>query len=529
MTSVTQLKRSSPEAEGIPSSAVLDFIRAVEKHDHPLDAVHGFMLLRHGKVAAEGWWTPYGPHSPHSQYSLSKSFTSTGIALAVDQGLLTVDDPVLKFFPNDAPSNPSENLKAMRVRHLLSMNTGHDEDTTARVFRDLNRVSLFGSGARHQESTTGQVSRGEEDNWPRTFLSLPVEHQPGTWFVYNTAATYMLSAIITKLTSESLLDYLRPRLFDPLGIENPTWETDPRGVSIGGSGLHIRTEDMARFGQMYLQKGMWDGKRILRPEWVAEATSAHADNSNTQTNPDWTVGYGYQFWRCRHGCYRGDGAFGQYCIVMPEQDALLAIIGGVRDMQAVLDNVWEHLLPAMRPEALPAKPEAYRECCDKLEVLSLPLPKGQPSSPKAEQWSGKTYQLESNDLKLESVAIKFGDERSTLIVRDERGQHPMEVGYAKWLKWTTDMRGHGEEPVAACGAWTAEDTYEVRVCYYEAVFCPVFRFRYTSGELQLEVEPNVSWDQTTVTTIIGRIAASIAPQGSASPQFSGPGAERFDE
>jgi CubicO group peptidase (beta-lactamase class C family) len=509
MTRVTQLKRSSPEAEGIPSSALLNFIRAVEQHTHPLDAVQGFMLLRHGKVAAEGWWTPYGPQSPHSLYSLSKSFTSSAIGLAVHQGLLTVDDPVLKFFPNDAPSNPSENLKAMRVRHLLSMNTGHREDTTGRVFRDLFQVSLFGLGARHKEGAAGQVSRDEQDEWPRTFLSLPVEYRPGTWFVYNTAATYMLSAIITKLTGLPLLDYLRPLLFDPMGIENPTWETDPRGVNIGGSGLHIKTEEIARFGQMYLEKGMWEGQRILTQEWIAEATSAHSDNSNTQSNPDWMAGYGYQFWRCRHDAYRGDGAFGQYCIVMPEQDALLTIIGGVRDMQAVLDKVWQHLLPAMQPEALPADSQAYGEFCDKLAVLSLPLPKGQPSSPKAEQWWGKTYQLGSNDLKLERVAIKFGHECNLLVVNDERGEHPIQVGYRTWLKGTTDVRGLGEEPVAACGAWTAEDTYEVRVCYYERVFCPVLRFRYTGDELQLEVEPNVSWGAVTVTTITGRVAGSL--------------------
>ena len=165
MASETQLKRGTPEAEGIPSAAVLDFVRAVEQHTHPLDAVHGFMLLRHGNVVAEGWWAPYGPHSPHTLYSLSKSFTSTAIGLAVGEGRLTVDDPVLKFFPDDAPANPGENLKAMRVRHLLSMNTGHAEDTTAQVFG------------------------GSDDNWPRTFLCLPVEYEPGTWFVYNTAAT----------------------------------------------------------------------------------------------------------------------------------------------------------------------------------------------------------------------------------------------------------------------------------------------------------------------------------------------------
>ncbi|MBO0789728.1 MAG: hypothetical protein J2P36_02110, partial [Ktedonobacteraceae bacterium] len=249
----------------------------------------------------------------------------------------------------------------------------------------------------------------------------------------------------------------------------------------------------------------WDGRRILPEAWIDEATSIHSDNSNTQANPDWSVGYGYQFWRCRNACYRGDGAFGQYCIVMPEQDAVLAIISGVRDLQAVLDKVWEHLLPAMQPAALPADPQAHNALYDKLAVLSLPLPEGRPSSSRVEQWWGKTYQLERNDLKFERVAIEIGDERSTLIVRDERGEHSIQVGYTTWLKGTTDMRGRGDEPVAACGAWTAEDTYEVRICYYESEICPVFRFHYTSNELQLEVEPNVSWNPPTVTTITGRV------------------------
>ena len=311
MTSVTSFKPSSPEAEGIPSSAILDFIHAVEQHTHPLDALQGFMLLRHGNVAAEGWWAPYGPASPHALYSLSKSFTSSAIGLAVAEGLLTVDDPVLNFFPDAAPSNPGENLRAMRVRHLLSMNTGHKQDTTAQVFGGHPGTGWLGPRLRHRRDLAGRLSLDEGADWPRVFLSLPVEYPPGTWFVYNTAATYMLSAIITQLTGESLLDYLRPRLFDPLGIENPIWESDPRGVNIGGSGLHLKPEEIARFGQMYLQKGMWQGQRILPESWIAEATRATSDNSNTEINPDWTVGYGYQFWRCRHNAYRGDGAFGQ--------------------------------------------------------------------------------------------------------------------------------------------------------------------------------------------------------------------------
>jgi len=485
MTGTAQLNRTNPEAEGISSSAVLDFIQAVEQHTHPLDAVQGFMLLRHGNVAAEGWWKPYDPQYPHSLYSLSKSFTSTAIGLAVAEQRLTVDDPVLKFFPDEAPAKPSENLKAMRVRHLLSMNTGHKEDTTRPIFR------------------------GPDDNWARAFLSLPIEYEPGTWFVYNTAATYILSAIITKLTGESLLDYLRPRLLDPLGIENPIWETDPRGINLGGTGLHIKTEEIARFGQMYLQKGIWQGKRLVPEEWIAEATKATSDNSNTQTNPDWSVGYGYQFWRCRHDAYRGDGAFGQYCIVMPEQEVVLTMISGVQDMQTVLDKVWEHLLPALQPNPLPTDSQSYNKLCDKLATLSLPLVNGQASSPQAEQSSGKTYKLESNHLNLQSVALQFGDRGNTLIFRDERGEHGIQVGTSTWLKGTADLRVRVEEPITACGAWTANDTYEVRVCWTEDAYCPVFRFHYTSDELQLEVEPNATWDwePAGVTKIKGRMSS----------------------
>src|SRR5512147_727877 len=180
MTSSTLFKRSNPEAEGIPSSAILAFIQSIEQHTHPLAAVQGFMLLRHGNVAAEGWWKPYGPQSPHSLYSLSKSFTSTAIGLAVAEGRLTVDDPVLKFFRDDAPANPSENLKAMRVRHLLSMNTGHKEDTTAQVFGGRLHVSMLGPRVHHEKNMIGGILSGD-DNWARVFLSLPVEYEPGTW------------------------------------------------------------------------------------------------------------------------------------------------------------------------------------------------------------------------------------------------------------------------------------------------------------------------------------------------------------
>jgi CubicO group peptidase (beta-lactamase class C family) len=218
MTNVKSLPRSAPEAQGIPSSAIQAFVQAAEG----IQDLHSFMLLRHGAVVAEGWWYPYRAERPHMLFSLSKSFTSTAVGLAVAEGLLSVDDPVLKFFPQDAPRKVSPNLAAMQVRHLLSMVTGHDLDTTDRMIRKRNPF--------------------------KAFLALPVEHVPGTHFVYNSGASYMLAAIVQKLTGQTLVEYLTPRLFEPLGIEGAAWETHPNGVNFGGWGLNIKTEDIARFG-----------------------------------------------------------------------------------------------------------------------------------------------------------------------------------------------------------------------------------------------------------------------------------------
>ena len=309
-----------PGSTGIESSAILAFIEAADKN---IDAMNSFMLLRHGHVVAEGWWSPYNAESPHSLYSLSKSFASTAVGLAISEGKLSLDDEVLKFFPEDAPPEPSNNLKSMRVSDLLRMSTGQQSEPP----------------------------RTSEQPWTKTFLAQPVPFKPGTHFLYNTSGTYMLSAIVQKATGMTVLDYLRPRLFEPLGIEHPTWETSPQGISAGGFGLSIRTEDIARFGQLYLQKGRWQGKQLVPEAWVEAATARQTSNGSNPKS-DWDQGYGYQFWRCRHGAYRGDGAFGQYCVVLPEQDAVLAITSGVKDMQAVLNLVWDKLLPGMKSSPL---------------------------------------------------------------------------------------------------------------------------------------------------------------------------------
>ena len=334
------LPRATPEAQGVSSAGVRAFVEAA---DRQVDTMHSFMLVRHGQVVAEGWWKPEAAEKPHVLHSLSKSFTSTAVGLAVAEGKLSVDDPVLKFFPEDAPAEPSKNLQAMRVRDLLTMSTGHQTEPKFSA----------------------------EMPWVKTFLAHPVEHKPGAHFLYNSSGTHVLSAIVRKVTGETVLDYLRPRLFEPLGIEHPEWGASPQGNSFGGWGLKIRTEDIAKFGQLYLQKGQWEGKPLVPASWVEQATARQVSNGSDPTK-DWDQGYGFQFWRCRHGAYRGDGAHGQFCIVLPEQDAVIAITANTRDMQAELNLVWDKLLPALQPAALPANPEEQAKLQQTLANLAVP-------------------------------------------------------------------------------------------------------------------------------------------------------------
>ena len=197
------LPRSTPEAQGISSAAIRAYLQAA---DREVKTMHSFMLVRHGKVVAEAWWKPEAAEKPHQLWSLSKSFTSTAVGMAVGDGKLKAEDKVLSFFPAEAPAEISENLKAMTVKDLLTMTCGHDAEAKVR-------------GSEH---------------WAKTFLAQPVPHAPGTHFHYNTPATYMLSAIVTKVTGQPVLDYLQPRLFEPLGITTPEWGTSPQGVTLGG-------------------------------------------------------------------------------------------------------------------------------------------------------------------------------------------------------------------------------------------------------------------------------------------------------
>lgn len=325
------LPRSTPDAENVSAKGITDYLNAVKKSGQDL---HSLMVLRHGKVVAEHWFGDAAATKPHILYSVSKTYTATAIGFAVAEGRLKVTDKVISYFSDQLLDTISPYLQELEIKHLLTMSVGHDPD---KVSDEIKK---------------------ENSDWVKAFLTAPIDEKPGTEFCYNSLATYMLSAIIQKVTGEKMLNYLYPRLFRPLGIVGAVWDESPQGINIGGWGLYLKTEDMAKLGQFILQKGKWNDKQLLPQSWFDEATSSHiaslpagekrSELKMKAKDSDWLQGYGYQMWRCRHNAYRADGAEGQFIIILPEKDAVIVTTAKIDDMQAEINLIWKYLLPAIK-------------------------------------------------------------------------------------------------------------------------------------------------------------------------------------
>lgn len=463
---------SSPERQGVASNGVLAFLAAWSNSRDTLGSdPHSFMLLRHGHIVSQGWWRPYRPGAVHHMHSLSKSFTSAAVGLAVAEGKLKLDDRVAGFFPDDLPSNVSANLSALRVRDLLTMSVGHVD------------------GSNPIDAT---------DNWVKGFLALPIVHPPGSVFIYDPGATYMLSAIVQRVCGQRLVDYLQPRLFAPLNVNQATWDSCPRGINFGAAGLSVTTETIAKFGQLCLQRGQWNGKQLIPAWWVEEATMFQIQqpaDAEVETHPDWHQGYGFQFWRSRHNAYRGDGALGQFCIVMPDQDAVIAITSESDDLQGVLNLVWDQLLPAMHAKSLPEDATSEDRLRGELASLTLPVPTGKVSSAEIPRISGQVFRLEPNGLGAVSVSFHFQGKSCVFALRDKTGSHEVRCGLNEWRDGATDMPGTPPDPppkrpryfkVAGAAAWKDDRTLQMRWHFYEMGHADTVTCRFAGHQVTVE-------------------------------------------
>ena len=447
----SSLPRSAPSDQGVDPAAILGFLDALG--ERPDIEMHSLMVVRHGRVVAEGWWAPYSAGRPQLVYSLSKSFTATAAAFAQAEGLLDLDDTVISHFGEFATDITDPRSRSMRIRHVAAMASGHNRETL------------------------GEALERDPKEPIRGFLLIPPDREPGTIFAYNQPCTYALASIIQRNAGMSLTRYLRPRLFDPLGIGPVGWHTFPPGRDQGFSGLHARTEDIAKLGLLYLQQGRWEGTQLITREWVAEATSVHVANAEN-TNPDWQQGYGYQFWVARHG-YRGDGAFGQFCVILPEQDAVIVTTAYTLDMQAMLDAMWAHLLPGLGT-AVPGAGWVDEELRARLTRLELPACSGAPAPDDWNPWTSGLFTvtpgtadpqarslLPSAQTFLTSIEVapRTGGWQLSLIEPDNTLTFP--VGSRGWTVSDHADR-HGDTiPVAASGGWLDGQRMRAEVIFLE--------------------------------------------------------------
>jgi len=448
------LPRGTPADQGVDPAAILRFLDALD--ERPDIEMHSLMVVRYGRVVAEGWWAPYSAGRPQLLYSLSKSFTATAAAFAQAEGLLDLDDTVISHFAEFAADITDPRSRSMKIRHVASMASGHTRETLGEAL----------------ERDPGEPIRG--------FLLSPPDRDPGTVFAYNQPCTYALASIIQRNAGMPLTRYLRPRLFDPLGIGHVGWQTFPPGREQGFSGLHARTEDIAKLGLLYLQQGRWEGTQLITKEWVAEATSVQVSNPS-EPHPDWRQGYGYQFWMSRHG-YRGDGAFGQFCVVLPERDAVIVTTAYALDMQAMLDAMWTHLLPGLGTAApgtaAPGTASAHDQLRARLARLELPASAGAPAPGDWGPWTSGSFTVTAGRADIQpflpsartfltsiEVAPRTGGWQISLIEPGNALTFP--VGSGGWTVSDHPDR-HGDTiPVAASGGWLDGQRMRAEVIFLE--------------------------------------------------------------
>jgi len=470
------LKRVTPESVGIHSDGILKFLDLIEQRGAEL---HGMMLLRHGKVCAEGWWKPYNPDSPHMMFSFTKALTSTAIGFAWQEGVLSLTDKLCDIFPDKLPENPSENLLACTIWDLLTMSCGHE--TEIRTF-DVN-----------------------EPDWVKAFLAHEFKYKPGTCFMYNTAGTNMLCAVLKRRTGQDLFEYLTPRLFTPLGISNVECFKLPDGIEMGGAGSRLKVEDMARFILFVSQKGVWDGEQLLKAEWFEMASALQVPNvtpAYDSANPDWRCGYGFQFWRCvPENVYRADGAFGQYGIVFEDKDTVLILQSAAANQQVQLTCAWEALLPAITDEeSLPECPcaEVLKTRLENAEITPMLSMRNAGSEQK---YGGKVYVPTEKMAGLadfiggiwivwpqggetKSLRVEFAADKALLIAEQDNGTFTAEIGLeSHFTQFPLCGRTYG-----AVGRWRSDNRFELEVRCAESVGGKRMLLNFAEDALVIEVE-----------------------------------------
>lgn len=498
------LSRVTPQEAGINPQRLTTLYQFLKD---PSLGIHSFMVLRHGKVVSEAWWDPYAPEKPHTLFSASKTFTGLAVCFAAQDGALSLEDRVVSWFQEQLPARTCANMEKMTVRHLLTMSTGFAKDPHDFPWPRPDDILATGPHCCHQGREFPQI------DWVRNFFNHYVAYEPGTEFVYCTHGTYMLSAIVQRAVGKTLFEYLTEKLFSPLGIESASWELGPDGYNVGGWGLMLTTEDLAKVGQFLLNGGVWDGTQLLSRQWVREAASVHVTMGHL--DEPHIAGYGYQIWvDQREGCFCLRGAFGQICAVIPGKDMVIVYTGGSNapERRIVWEKIWDLLVDSVDRDS-PVGGE--QELTQLTRSMCIPPAAGSPSweTPQAAQWSGRHYRLGDNRLNFTSISIRFSgapDRPDFLTLGLRKNSFTVPIGYGCWCSGKTCVRTSETdtdvsvifESVSCSGAWR-EGSYHIQLCFDETSYINTMELTFSDGGVILRHNRNCTFFSAIKTTLTG--------------------------
>lgn len=472
-----------PENHGLSSKALMDFFTRMVQLDLQ---VNSLMLLQDGKATAQFWREPYRRDSVQLLYSLSKSVTSIAVGIAWENGFLDLQDKVISFFPDKLPEKVSVNLEKLTIHHLLSMSTGHQDNIYSTV--------------------------AAEEDWVKTFLSLDILNDPGIYYLYNTHATYMLSAIIERATGQDLVGFLMPRLFEPLGIAKPSWETCPKGIIAGGMGLSLTTESVAKFGQMLLNKGTYNNQRIVSEKYIALATMEQSDNRSTTDRIDSAQGYGYQFHLCRRGAFRGDGAFGQLCFVAPKENIVIAATSSFKSMnqlQTLLDLVYEYIIDNLNNATIPIVDNDASILEQQLSSMKSSFADSQLLLDDIFDINNDSYEMDDNPHKLNKISFyRSGELLEVEFCYEDEGNNKI-VPFNLFQPVHThdifvkDLRQHRQQ-VITYATWLDQITLKLTMVYIETPYVVTYTLRFLNQSLYLHYNWNLSFSPIKEFEVMGK-------------------------
>lgn len=445
-------KRGTPESVGIPSQAIRNFILRLQKQKVPM---HSILVYRHDCLVTEGYYAPYQPDTLHRMFSISKSFTSIAIGLLADEGKLSLNDPIISYFPNKIPDDVHPWIAAMTIRDMLMMRTCH-------------------------ASTTYKVNM--QTDWVESFFTVPPTHPAGKVFHYDTSSAHTLAALVERLSGMPMLDYLKEKL-SVLGFSRKSYMlTDPFGVSMGGSGLNATPIDLLKFAYLIAHEGLVDGKQLLSSSYIKEATSNLTPTLVPAPCRSEACGYGYQFWRNEKDGYVCYGMGGQLIIFLPKWDLICITTADTQGIgggnQLIYDALYDEILPSLAPNPLPEDPKSHQELLSLLQKLEIAPLEGFAFSPIAEKVDQVRFSIVANEHDFSDLWLTFGKDEGTLsfTLRGKEYQLVFGLGCIR-----TGIFPVYEQRYAASGVWLADDTFYLRFHIIDAYVGSV-HFEFSFGE-----------------------------------------------